>query len=220
MNYQPNTNPYIKLFQTQYEKLCAYADFSRVRSAVERLLKTDEQELVDIFSNELGNTWTMYGTKLAGKNIALSAVSLKWDGDGEEPFVPTIVLADAYESYSLKGIQEHEESPVRPGSEMAAIHAKPVFAGKVFDELGGFDIDFVTDHLFELADDGEVNRLPVYEETKTLFIIKTLDLAYRAVKQTVSGDRFGALPKRVPFAFFANTGQNRQPFLIFEVTSL
>lgn len=220
MKYRPEKNPFIKLFELQYDRLRENEEFGLVTSAVENLLKIDEQDIMNSFAVDLGNAWTLYGKKLGGKNVALGAVVLRWDGDGEEPFVPTIVLADAYSSYSIEGLSVQSGSPALPDSAADAIYPKVVYGEKVFDEYGGFDLDMVTGDLYDLADDEEVQGLPVYDELKILFMIKTLDLAYGAVLHSVQGDRFRALPRREPFAFFAVTGKGDPTVLLLEIDAI
>lgn len=220
MKYNPGKNPFIKIFESQYDRLRGNEDFGLVTSTVERLLKIDEQDIINAFAVDLGNAWTLYGKKLAGKETTLGAVVLKWDGDSEEPFVPTIVLADAYASYSIEELSVNSGSPLLPDSPVSAIYPKVVYGEKVFDEYGGFDLDMVTGELYDLADDEEVQGLPVYDEVNALFLIKTLDLVYGAVVHSVRGDRFRALPRREPFAFFALPGRESPPVLLLEIDSL
>jgi hypothetical protein len=220
MKYTPGKNPFIQLFEVQYDRLRGNDDFGLVTPTIENLLKIDEQDSINAFAMDLGNAWTLYGKKLAGGATSLGAVVLKWDGDAEEPFVPTIVLADAYASYSIGELSAQSGSPLLPDSPSSPIYPKVTYGEKVFDEYGGFDLDMVTGYLYDLADDDEVQGLPVYEEVKALFMIKTLDLVYSAIVHSVRGDRFRALNKKMPFAFFALTGKDQPPVLLLEIESV
>ena len=220
MKCRTKSNPYLEMFQRQYDALRANPDYGRVANAIDDLVRHDDAELAGIFSEELGNTWTLWGDKLAGRAASLSAVVLKWDGDGEFPNVPMLVFADGYDSHAITSLSEEPgasgllESPGDP------IFAKASFGDRVFEESGGFDIDIVTGSLFDIAVDENVRDLPVYDATKNLFLIKTLDLALRAVDLTMCGEPFRSLPLGIPFAFFAIPGQGHQPILLRELLSL
>jgi len=216
MIFNPDKNPFLEMFQTQYEKVTARDDFSVVEEAVAELVKLDDGEMRDIFANELGNTWSLYREKMKGKNDRISAIVLKWDGGDED--VPSLVFSDAYDEYRIESRSESTSSPLLYDTAGVPLYVKASFGEKIFEDYGGFDIDFVTYGLY--AVDEEDVAKPVYREVAALYTIKTLDLAYNAVLQSVRGDRFRNMPVTTPFAFFALPEADGTPVLLLEIASL
>lgn len=215
MKLSPEKNPFIEIFQKQYEELHADPEFSKVSGLIEDLLKIDDDEITEIFANELGNTWMLYTKKLKGGANKIGAVCLKWDGSEGPGEVPTLVFADAYESYNIEELTE--KSHVRGLIDSKEkIYGRAQFNNKIFDEKGGFDIDFVTNLLFDVDD--SLVESEIFKKVKMLYIVKTLDLAYRAVMLNVMADRFRQLPKNEPFAFFAVPELGGKPVLLCEIS--
>lgn len=215
MKLVPEKNPFIEIFQKQYDELRAESTFNEISRLIEELVHVDDKEIVEIFANELGNTWMLYTKKMKSGAKKIGAVCLKLDGFEGPGEVPTLVFADAYESYSLDDCsQKSHVSGIADASEK--IFARAKFNNKVFDEIGGFDIDFVTAPLFDADDD--IIESDIFKKLKMLYVIKTLDLAYRAVALNAAADRFRQLPKNEPFAFFAFPESGGNPILLCEIS--
>ncbi len=217
MKITPEKNPFIEIFQKQYEELHADPEFSRVTEFVGDLMQIDDDEIAEIFANELGNTWMLYAKKLQGGTNKIGAVCLKWDGNEGPGEVPTLVFADAYETYAIAELTEKSHVPGLIDSK-EKIYARVQFQNKIFDEKGGFDIDFVTNLLFDVDDN--LVELEVFKKVKMLYVIKTLDLAYRAVMLNIAADRFRKIPKNDPFAFFSIPELGGNPVLLCEISGV
>ena len=203
------------MFQKQYDAIKNDPDLNDLLFALDQLMKVDDKEMTEIFANELGNTWMMYWNKWRKKKKKLGAVCLKCYGDERTNNVPTLVFADAYESYSIQN--RSEQSHVKGLSDAPGfpIFVEAQFENKVFDEKGGFDVDFITDSLIAVEED--IVQKPIYEKMKHLYVIKTLDLAFRAVELNLAAERFGELQKKDPFAFFALATYDAKPMLLCEI---
>ncbi|MCX7679991.1 MAG: hypothetical protein N2316_12360 [Spirochaetes bacterium] len=213
MKIRPEKNSFIEMFQTHYDEVQLVAK-GNLFKLVENLITINDDELVEVFSNDLGNTWMLYSNKLKGKSIKVAAICLTWNGYVDPGNIPTLVFSDAYESYSIESLSDksHVEGIF---DSKEKIFASVKFGNKLFDELGGFDIDFVTNYLIDADDD--VFDAPAFEQIKMLYIVKLLDLTYRAVKMNVASEQFRKLPKHNPFAFFAFPKREQKPVLICEV---
>ncbi len=202
------------MFQKHYDESRADQEFSKVSRLVNDLMHIDEDEITEIFANELGNTWMLYEKKLKGGINKIGAVCLKWDGSEGPGEVPTLVFSDAYESYTIEELTQKSHIPDFIDTP-EKIYARVQFNNKIFDEKGGFDIDFVTCTLFDVDD--ALIESSVFQKIKMLYLIKTLDLAYRAVMLNISAERFRQLPKNDPFAFFAFPVIGGNPILLCEI---
>jgi len=199
MTNNTTNNPFVHIFQQNYEQLQNHQDFKSITEFVTNLLTLDEQDIMHAMTNELGNTVTLYSSK---QKEAIQSITLRIDGPETEYLIPSIVLSSAYDSFTITS-----ESTV-PINELLPIidiplYKKITFGKTIFSQLGGCDIDFIPDFLYDLTSDEEILHSDIFLKSQSLAIIKICELLYDACNLLLQGERFKKLTIAKPFAFFA-----------------
>ncbi|MGQ9842471.1 MAG: hypothetical protein ACUVRK_02810 [Spirochaetota bacterium] len=205
MTYNIKNNPFFDIFTTYYAQIMATNDSSIFGDCITGLLTIDEEAIVHMMTNELGNTLMLYSSKL--KNDFIQSITLKIDAPEDSHFIPSVVLASAYNSYTITQTSTKPINALYPKSNIALYNT--VQFGKVlFSELGGCDIDLISDFLFDVVSCQNEIGDGLFKNIQSLAIIKILELLYNTCSLIMQGDRFKQLPKKTPFAFFAHLDES------------
>lgn len=201
MNYDIRTNPFFEIFGSRYEEIMAKNRSSFVGDCITGLLTIDEEEIANIMTNELGNTLMIYTSKIQKDSI--QAITLKIDAPADTHFIPSILLASAYDSYTIT------HSTTTPLNKMLPVlfvpmYNKVTFGNTLFSEYGGCDVDMISDFLFDVVSMCDEIDKELFTQIQSLAIIKILEVLYNACSMLIKGDRFKKLPKKLPFTFFAH----------------
>jgi len=159
----------------------------------------DEQDIIHAMTNELGNTITLYTSK---QKEAIQAITLRIDGPETEYLIPSIVLASAYNSFTITGESTVPENELLPPIDIP-LYKRVTFGNILFSQLGGCDIDYIPDFLYDCASDETILNSDIFVKAQSLAIIKICELLYDACNLLLQGERFKKLTIAKPFAFFA-----------------
>ncbi|HOJ29281.1 MAG TPA: hypothetical protein PL059_09430 [Spirochaetota bacterium] len=193
-------NPFVVVFQEWYEKVISGNVSHEVILCIKDLLHIDEEEIIHYMTNELGNTLTLYTSKL--KDEQIQTITLLIDTPDDEYFIPSIILASAYASFEIKSTFSSPHTPLLP--KMDNMYHQLAFGKNIFFQFGGCDLDMISDVLFDIISLPDIAKSGILQQMQTLVIIKILELMYNSCLLLMKGDRFAQLPKTKPFAFFAH----------------
>ena len=199
MTNNTTNNPFVHIFQQNYEQLQNHQDFKSITEFVTNLLTLDEQDIMHAMTNELGNTITLYTSK---QKEAIQAITLRIDGPETEYLIPSIVLASAYNSFTITGESTVPENELLPPIDIP-LYKRVTFGNILFSQLGGCDIDYIPDFLYDCASDETILNSDIFVKAQSLAIIKICELLYDACNLLLQGERFKKLTIAKPFAFFA-----------------
>ncbi|HGJ64230.1 TPA: hypothetical protein ENS27_02445 [bacterium] len=199
MAHNITNNPFICIFQQNYEQLQKHPDFKRIAEFVTDLLTMDEQDIMHAMTNDLGNTITIYSSK---QKNPIQSITLKIDGPETEFLIPSIVLASAYDNFVISGESAVPENELLPPIDIP-LYKKVTFGNILFSQLGGCDIDYIPDFLYDCASDETVLNSDIFVKAQSLAIIKICELLYNACNLLMQGERFRKLTISKPFAFLA-----------------
>jgi len=199
MTNNTTNNPFVHIFQQNYEQLQNHQDFKSITEFVTNLLTMDEQDIIHAMTNELGNTITLYTSK---QKEAIQAITLRIDGPETEYLIPSIVLASAYNSFTITGESTVPENELLPPIDIP-LYKRVTFGNILFSQLGGCDIDYIPDFLYDCASDETILNSDIFVKAQSLAIIKICELLYDACNLLLQGERFKKLTIAKPFAFFA-----------------
>lgn len=191
-------NPFKKIFEEKYEQLLQHPEMQRVKYFLSNLLSIDDQDFMFMITNELGNTITLYASKQ--NNNPIQSITLKLYSNADS-FIPSIVFASAYDSYSIIKSYTKPSNILLPECNIP-LYNEVQFGKAIFHELGGCDIDEISDVLFDVASDEEMVATIAFQMAQTLTIIKICELLHDACLLLVQGDRFKKLSITKPFSFF------------------
>lgn len=197
------SNLFIKLFQEHYEKLISNHLSHEISHYIKDLINIDDEEIIHYMINELGNTLTIYTSKL--KSDRIQVITLEIEAPEDEYFIPSIILASAYESFTIKKVYSTPAHPLLPKADN--MYNQLILGKTIFSQFGGCDIDMVSDALFGIISLPDIAKSDLLQQIQTLVIIKILELLQNAIVVLMEGDRFKQLPKNQPFAFFAHLDQ-------------
>ncbi|QSQ20330.1 hypothetical protein JY651_34450 [Pyxidicoccus parkwayensis] len=192
--------------------------FERVREQV--LVAQDlDEDLVTTMASQLVRSFRMYcqprhlkpeayiWEERAGGRVArirpLSAIRFYWAGAEVHPYVPQTVWGE--------GAIHHSYSETESDNQLD-------FGATNFDSCGGFELGALGDALLELAEDEEIRRrADAYVPLKKLLVVRSLQCARMALQRAVGDEAFGALPRVMPFQFFATPGHDAPSCLLLDV---
>ncbi|MEW6526688.1 MAG: hypothetical protein AB1444_08490 [Spirochaetota bacterium] len=193
-------NPFTAIFQKYYEKTMSDSRSKEIAEYIKDFLTINDEEIINDMLTELRNTLTIYTSKL--KNEHIQIITLFIDAPDDEYFIPSIVLASAYNSYKIKNTYSIPSHPLLPGTDN--LYKQIEFGKNVFSQFGGCDIDMISDILFDMTSLPDIANSELFRQMQTLVIIKILELLYSSCMLLMKGDVFKKLPKIMPFAFFAH----------------
>ncbi|MEJ5362832.1 MAG: hypothetical protein WHV26_12300 [Spirochaetota bacterium] len=192
-------NPFTKTFQNYYQELLSNSQRKEIETCLKDFLYIDDNEIVHTMTNDLANTLKLYTRKL--KHEQIQAITLLIDAPEQEYFIPSIILASAYDGYIIKKTYSDPIHPLLPKAEN--IYNVLDFNKTIFSQFGGCDIDMISDILFDVISLPDISQSNLVQ-VQTLVIIKILELLYNSCLLLMQEETFIQLPKKYPFAFFAH----------------
>jgi len=199
MAHNITNNPFIYIFQQNYEQLQKHPDFKSIAEFITDLLTLDEQDIMHAMTNELGITVTLYASK---QKESIQAITLRIDGPETEYLIPSVILASAYDSFTITGESTVLLNKLLPIID-TPLYKKITFGKTIFSQLGGCDIDYIPDFLYDCVSDETILNSDIFVKAQSLAIIKICELLYDACNLLLQGERFKKLTIAKPFAFFA-----------------
>ncbi|GAB4221169.1 MAG: hypothetical protein Kow00102_14530 [Spirochaetota bacterium] len=201
-------NPFTKTYQNYYQELLSSTQSKEVAACLKDFSCIDDTEIIHTMTNDLSNTLKIYTRKL--KNESIQAITLLIDAPEQEYFIPSIILASAYEGYIIKKTYSDPTHPLLPKAEN--IYNELNFTNPIFSQFGGCDIDMISDILFDVISLPEIAKSKLLQ-VQTLVIIKILELLYNSCLLLLQEKIFMQLPKNYPFAFFAHLDNQEYIYL-------
>ncbi|MCX8125136.1 MAG: hypothetical protein N3F66_13385 [Spirochaetes bacterium] len=200
MLHSVRNNPFTGIFQKYYETTMLHTQSKDIAAYIKDFLTIDDQEIFHAMTHELANTLTLYSSKL--KNEKIQVITLLIDAPADEHFIPSIILASAYESYAIKQTYSIPAHQLLPETDNLYTHLE--LGKNIFYQFGGCDIDILSDILFDIISVPDIVKSNVFTSIQTLVIIKILELLYNACALLMKSNSFLQLPKNHPFSFFAH----------------
>lgn len=200
MSFIAKDNPFIKIFYIYSEQILSRNLERDIVAIINDFFSIDDEEITHYMVKELGNTLSIYESKI--KNDSLQTITLKIDAPDDEYFIPSVILASAYDNVSIKKTYSLPHHPLLP--ETNNLYHELSLGKSVFSEYGGCDIDIVSDILFNIVSLSDTDTKEIFNDIQKLVIIKIFELLYNTCAVIVKDQRFLKLPKNMPFTFFAH----------------
>ncbi len=210
MSYIAKDNPFMKIFYPYSESIISNYVAEDIATSINDFFSIDEEEITRHMVNELGNTLNIYASKL--KNDRIQAITLKIDAPDDDYFIPSVVLASAYDNFTIKKTYSLPNHSLLP--ETNNLYHELSLGKCIFSQFGGCDIDILSDILFNVISLSNSDTSGIFKQIQKLVIIKILELLYNTCAAIVKDHRFRELPKNMPFAFFAHLDDSEYVMLI------